>query len=118
MAITGDYNLYQQNPYNFGALTNRQDAQRLAQGHYQTNAWQSQGAPNTTPQIIGFSTVDDMKLAEQFAQSEVSLVANSFGVNQAQESQDYVPTGTGELSPVLEGREDEIEDCPWREYYA
>ncbi len=26
--------------------------------------------------------------------------------------------GTGELSPVLSGREDEIEECPWEAYYA
>lgn len=116
MAITGDYNLYQ--PYNFGSLTYGRNIQKQPQsnGYHQASAWQ--GVPNTTPQIIGFPTVDDMKLAEQFAQSGVSLVANPFGVNQAQGSQAYVPTGTGELSPVLEGRKDEIEDCPWREYYA
>ena len=115
MAITGDYNLYQ--PYNFGSLTYGQNIQRQprSNGYHQASAWQ--GAPNTTPRIIDL-TVDDMKLAEQIAQSGIPSVANPFAVNQAQGSQAYEPTGPGELSPVLEGREDEIEDCPWREYYA
>ena len=112
MAITGDYNLYnKQIPYNLGTVT--QGQQRVVpQGIPQEY---SQGVPNTTPSIFGIPSTDDMEKANKIAEMGLTGVQNPF---MEQGGNAYKPTGTGELSPVLEGRADEIEDCPWKEYWA
>lgn len=82
MAITGEYNLYQQNPYNFGTLTAQGGAKGpRSEGYHQASAWQNQGVPNTTPQVLGIPSTSDMELAEKIAQSGVSSVSNPFGVS-------------------------------------
>ena len=134
MAITGEYNLYQQNPYNFGSLTTQAGvkAQR-SEGYHQANANLNQGVPNTTPQVFGLPSVEDMELASKIASGEYGNFENSnifmprtSGVNTPQNIKGAAwdgyntpaNNGNGELSPVLEGREDEIEGCRWDEYYA
>jgi hypothetical protein len=76
--------------------------------------------PSTLPQVHGIiPSTDDMEMADKFAQLNANGVTNIFEAEKiGTSSLGYAPKGTGELSPVLEGREDEIEDCPWEKYYA
>jgi len=68
MAITGEYNLYQQNPYNFGSLTAQGGVKApRSESYHQANAGFNQGVPNTTPQIMGIPTTADMEMAEKIA---------------------------------------------------
>ena len=113
-----NYDLYKnQHPVSFGGLTAK-GAGIPSDGWHQAKV--QQGMPTTLPQVHGFiPTTDDMEMADKFAQLGVNGVDNPFGVNKVGQAENaYKPIGTGELSPVLEGREDEIEDCPWKEYYA
>ncbi|MBQ7287714.1 MAG: hypothetical protein IJW73_08150 [Candidatus Gastranaerophilales bacterium] len=113
-----NYDLYKsQQAVSFGGLTAK-GAGIPVDSYHQASV--QQGMPSTLPTSYGFiPSTDDMEMADKFAQLGVNGVDNPFGVNKvAQAENAYKPTGTGELSPVLEGREDEIEDCPWKEYYA
>ena len=78
MAITGEYNLYQQNPYNFGSLTTQAGAKaQRSEGYHQANANLNQGVPNTTPQVMGMPTIEQMELATKALESNK---INPFGV--------------------------------------
>lgn len=113
MAISNEYNYQTINPYNFGTLTSKSGGiLPKTQGYHQANA-QIQGVPNTTPQVIGIPTTEQMELAQKITESGVLGVDNPYQTKEAS----YKPNN-GELSPVIEGRADEIEDCPWAEYYA
>ena len=85
--------------------------------YHQANAGLNKGVSNTEPRYFGIPTTEMMERAAQFAeinnQYQLTGEIKPLGVDNP-----YKPTGTGELSPTLEGRADEIEDCPWREYYA
>lgn len=112
MAIPSEYNYQTANPY-FGTLTTKTGGMApKTQSYHQANA-QVQGIPNTTPQIVGIPTTEQMELAQGITESGVLGVGNPF---QTQKTA-YKPDN-GELSPVIEGRADEIENCPWEEYYA
>lgn len=103
MAISSDYNIYQQNPYNtFGALTSHGASQMPKnQGYHQAYAQIKQGVPNTTPQIIGIPSADDMELAQKIAENGAWGVNNPFGVNKVSK--------TNELSYVTRAQNDSRE---------
>lgn len=113
-----NYDLYKNaQVINFGGLTSK-GKELPADGYHQAAA--SQGMPSTLPTSYGFiPSTNDMEMADKIAQMGIAGVDNPFGINKIAPAENaYKPTGTGELSPVIEGREDEIEDCPWSPYYA
>ena len=120
MGITGEYSLYKQYQQPaFGTLAGKSGVKGAASAGYHQASMQ--GVPNTTPQVVGFGipSTDDMDKATKALESGILSVSNPFEVSGVQKAESaYVPTGTGELSPVLEGRDDEIEGCRWKEYYA
>ena len=117
MAITGDYNLYQYQQPVFGALTSQGNAKAIRPENY---SQATQGVPNTTPQVVNFGipTTTDMERASEFLASNIGF-SGTQGINKttnpyAAKGADWegfkTPAfnGSGELIPVLKGREDEI----------
>ena len=116
MGITGEYNLYQYQQPAFGALTSQGSPKAIrCEGYHQANA---QGAPNTTPVVLGIPTTDDMERASQVLASGIGVssarqtgaTTNPYAAKGAGWEDFRVPenNGTGELIPVIKGREDEI----------
>lgn len=81
MAITGEYNSnYFKQPY-FGSLTAQGGVKGVkSEGYHQANANLNQGVPNTTPQVLGIPSTNDMELAQKIAEKGISSVGNPFGV--------------------------------------
>ena len=89
MAITGEYYLYQQGPYNFGSLTAQGGVKpQRTEGFHQASAWQNQGVPNTTPQVLGMPSIADMEMADKIASTGVSSVSNPFAVSATKASEE------------------------------
>ena len=120
---------YQQTPQFLEATR----AQGRAYGYNPESSYHQaykEGVPNTTPQVAFIPTTDQMELAQAYLSGRVNTGENIFAPKKtATQTQDArgaawngyttpANNGTGELSPVLTGREDEIPDCPWQPYVA
>ena len=105
----------------FGTLTTEQKAY---QGRYE-------GVPSTLPQVAFIPTEEQMKAAEAYlANAKIGGSENIFApkrtTTQTQDARGAAwagystpaNNGTGQLIPVVSGRETEIEGCTWEPYLA
>lgn len=123
MGITGEYSLNQYNPQFLG-LTSQ--APRASRGENYYNSY-SQGIPNTTPQVVNFGILPtkDYEAAQAVIDKgigvdgfhQASAVTSPYAVNGPEWIGYKTPekNGTGELIPVIKGREDQITEM---EYFA
>lgn len=126
--VTGNYNLYQ-NPYQMGAFGSlsakgsekapKSDTYYQAHNGFLNPASYSGGLIPTTSDMEKASAILEKGIGvenmHQASKAQNPYASKGIAWDGFEVSKN---NGTGELTPNVLGRADEIDDCPWEPYFA